>query len=132
MFAATENPRVFRLNFDNDAERQGVYFDIGAGVSTVPGGIVGRGELFNGTGDIAVPFFKNNEFCEFTWSLWFKRDASYPAGEEGLIFNGNNAASGCSPATFRILSIDSTVSAQIITNSSTASTTHSNLVTIVT
>ena len=131
MIVAVENPRTFRLDFDNTADLQGIYVDVGASLLTVPGGIVGNGERFDGTGDIAIPFFKNNGFCEFTFSLWFMRDASGPAGEEGLVFNGNDASSGCSPATIRILSVDTTVSAQIITNWTTASITAVNSVSII-
>jgi hypothetical protein len=107
---------------------QGTYVDIGDSLQTVPGGIVGNGEQFDGTDDIAIPFFKNNEFSEFTLSLWFLRDASSPNGEEGLVFNGNDAASGCFPATITILSTGSAVSAGIITNFTTASILHSGSV----
>jgi hypothetical protein len=130
MFAATENPRVFRMNFDDSSEMQGIYADNGDSLLTVSGGIVGNAELFDGTGDIAIPFFKNNEFCEFTFSLWFNRDASSPGGEEGLVSNGNDLASGCSPATISILSTGTSVSAGIITNLTVASIAHSNSVRI--
>ena len=62
MIVAVENPRTFRLDFDNTADLQGIYVDVGASLLTVPGGIVGNGERFDGTSDIAVPFFKNNQF----------------------------------------------------------------------
>jgi hypothetical protein len=119
---------VFRLNFDDLAELQGIYVDIGDTLQTVPGGIVGNGELFNGADDIAIPYFKNNEFSEFTLSLWFNRDPNSPNGEEGLVFNGNDAASGCFPATITILSTGSVVSAGILTDNTSASIVHSGSV----
>ena len=128
MFAATENIRVFRMNFDDSSEMQGVYADIGDSLQTVPGGIVGNAELFDGKGNITIPFFKNNEFSEFTLSLWFNRDTSIPSGEEGLVSNGNDLASGCSPATISILSTGTSVSAGVITNLTVASIAHSNSV----
>ena len=126
--SATENTRVFRMNFDNVTELQGVSVDASSSLTTVPGGIVGFGEQFDGTGDITIPFFKNNEFCDFTFSFWFKRNASGTAGEQGLISNGNNLTSGCVPATIRILSTDTTVSATIITTNATATITHTSTV----
>jgi len=123
---ATENIRVFRMNFDDSSEMQGVYADIGDSLQTVPGGIVGNAELFDGKGNITIPFFKNNEFSEFTLSLWFNRDTSIPSGEEGLVSNGNDLASGCSPATISILSTGTSVSAGVITNLTVASIAHSN------
>jgi hypothetical protein len=119
---------VFRLNFDNPAELQGIYVDYGDTLQTVSGGIGGNGERFDGISDIAIPFFKNNEFREFTLSLWFNRNASGGAGQQGLVSNGNVAATGCSPATIEILSTDTTVSATVLTASSTASITHGSTV----
>jgi hypothetical protein len=116
------------LNFDDLAELQGIYVDIGDTLQTVPGGIVGNGELFNGADDIAIPYFKNNEFSEFTLSLCFNRDPNSPNGEEGLVFNGNDAASGCFPATITILSTGSVVSAGILTDNTSASIVHSGSV----
>jgi len=116
------------MNFDNATELQGIYVDISSSLTNVSGGIVGSGEQFNGTGDIAIPFFKNNRLNDFTFSLWFKRSASGAAGEQGLVFNGNDLASGCFPATIRILSTDATVSATIITKNATATITHTRTV----
>jgi hypothetical protein len=132
LFSATENTRVFRLNFDNVTELQGVYVDASSSLITVPGGIVGFGGKFDGTGDIAIPFFKNNEFCDFTFSFWFRRNVNGTAGEQGLISNGNNSTSGCFPATINILSTDTTVSATIETANATATITHTSTVSRIT
>jgi len=112
------------MNFDNATELQGIFVDISSSLTNVSGGVVGSGEQFDGTGDIAIPFFKNNRLNDFTFSMWFKRSTSGPAGEQGLVFNGNDVVSGCFPATIKILSTDAIVSATIITQNATATITH--------
>jgi len=116
------------MNFDDVTALRGIYVDISSSLTNVSGGIVGSGEQFGGTGDIKIPFFINNRFCAFTFSLWFKRSASGAAGEQGLVFNGNDVDSGCFPATIRILSINNVVSARIVTASRTATITHTRTV----
>jgi hypothetical protein len=104
-FAAGSNPRVFTLDFDGKGSEQGIYYDVDPSGVLSTDSVSGVSLQLDGVQtNIEVPFFQNNEFSEFKFDGYFKRDSSAGEGEQGILFNGNSPASGDWPASIYVIS----------------------------
>jgi hypothetical protein len=101
--------RVFTLDFDTLSLRNGIYFDVDPAVELVE---IGSRHLpkFNGvSANIEVPFFQNNEFREFTFTVKFYRDSAGSTGEQGILYNGGKGTQYTEdfyPASIYVLSLN--------------------------
>lgn len=83
--------QIFCLDFDNSFLLNGVYVDM-HDVTVGPHGLVGNSGYFNGrSSSIEVPLFTNQQWRQFSVSLWKLRNNTNnnDVGVEGLVHNGD-------------------------------------------
>jgi hypothetical protein len=99
------NPRVFTLDFDGKGSEGGIYYVVDESGVLSSDSISGVSLQFNGEStDIEVPFFQNNEFSEFKFDGYFKRDSAGGDGEQGILFNGASPQVDCWPGSIFVIS----------------------------
>jgi hypothetical protein len=104
-FAAGSNPKVFTLDFDGIGSEQGIFYDVDPSGVLSSDSINGVSLQLDGVAtNIEVPYFQNNEFSQFKFDGYFKRDSSGGADEQGILFNGNSPQSRDWPASIYVIS----------------------------
>jgi len=118
---AGSNPRVFTLDFDGKGSENGIYYVVDDSAVLSSDSISGVSLQLDGVStNIEVPFFQNNEFSQFKFDGYFKRDAAGGEGEQGILFNGASPQVVCWPASIYVISTSPTsLKAGIVTGDGT-------------
>ena len=106
---AGSSPRVFTLDFDGKGSENGIYYVLDKSGVLSDDSISGVSLQLDGVStNIEVPFFQNNEFSQFKFDGYFKRNSAGGEGEQGILFNGASPQVGCWPASVYVISTSST------------------------
>ena len=119
--AAGSNPRVFTFDFDGKGSENGIYYVVDKSGVLSEDSISGVSLQLDGVStNIEVPFFQNNEFSQFKFDGYFKRDSDGGEGQQGILFHGASPQFDCWPASVYVISTSSTsLRAGIVTSDGT-------------